>query len=85
MAWTDARSYAAGISQGQIQLYVAPVAADLTTGTNVVFGHTHFIEQSGDVHGAASGTNAILTWVDERHGGTVLDPRPEIYLETAWQ
>jgi hypothetical protein len=34
---------------------------------------------------APAGTNALLTWVDERHGGGVLDPRPEVYFETAWR
>ena len=57
----------------------------MTAGTHVNFHHSHFIERTGDVRGAPAGTNAMLVWIDERHGGTVLDPHREVYLETAWQ
>ncbi|MBX3159598.1 MAG: hypothetical protein KF773_26740 [Deltaproteobacteria bacterium] len=85
LAWSDARSYADDLSTGEVELYAAPLGADLVTAPNVGFAHTHFIESTADIRGAALGTNAMLVWIDERHGGTILDPRPEVYLETAWQ
>ncbi len=85
LAWSDSRSYAVDETTGQIQIYAAPIGADLVVGTQVVFAHTHVIESSSDIHGAAAGTNAILGWIDERHGGSVVSPRPEVYLETVWQ
>jgi hypothetical protein len=85
LAWTDSRSYDTDITTGQVQLYAAVVGADLATSHEVLFPHTHFVEGTGDVHGAPAGSNAILTWIDERHGGSVLDPHPEVYLETVWQ
>jgi hypothetical protein len=85
LAWADSRSYATSINTGQIQVFAAPIAADLSAGTQVLFAHTHLIESSSDLHGAAAGTNAILVWIDERHGGNVITPRPEVYLETVWQ
>jgi hypothetical protein len=84
LAWTDSRSYNGGTT-GQVQLYAAPLAADLSAGIQVLFAHTHFIESTGGVNGVAAGSNAILTWIDERHGGTVVSPMPEVYLETVWQ
>jgi hypothetical protein len=84
LAWTDARAYANSTS-GQVQLYAARVAADLSTSATVAFASSHVIEGTADVHGAPAGTNAIVTWIDERHGGTIVSPMPEVYLETVWQ
>lgn len=85
MAWTDARSYAASVTDGEVQLFASVLGPDLAAANEVLFAHTHFIEGTGDLRGAPAGSNAIITWIDERHGGTVLDPRPEVYLETVWQ
>ncbi|MBA2540995.1 MAG: hypothetical protein H0V17_15250 [Deltaproteobacteria bacterium] len=85
MAWSDARKYAIDITQGEVELYAAVLGPDLVATTHVGFPHSHFIEGSADIRGAAAGENAILTWIDERHGGSVLEPRPEVYLETVWQ
>lgn len=85
MAWTDARSYAASVTDGEVQLYASVLGRDLAAANEVLFAHTHFIEGTGDLRGAPAGSNAIITWIDERHGGTVLDPRPEVYLDTVWQ
>jgi hypothetical protein len=85
IAWTDARSYAAGIQNGEVELYVATLGTDMKAGANLSFHHTHFVESTGDIRGASAGTNAMLVWIDERHGGSVVDPRPEVYLETVWQ
>jgi hypothetical protein len=26
----------------------------------------------------------VLLWVDERHGMGIMDPKPEMWMETAW-
>jgi hypothetical protein len=85
MAWSDSRKYAIDITQGEVELYAAVLGSDLVATTHIGFSHSHFIEGSADIRGAAAGENAILTWIDERHGGSVLNPRPEVYLETIWQ
>jgi hypothetical protein len=84
LAWTDSRSYNGGTT-GQVQLYATAFRSDLTAGTEVLFAHTHLIESTAGLNGVAAGSNAILTWIDERHGGTVVSPQPEVYLETVWQ
>jgi hypothetical protein len=85
LAWSDARKYAIDISQGEVELYAAVLGPDLVATTHLAFGHTHFIEGTADIRGVAAGENAILTWIDERHGGNVIEPKPEVYLETVWQ
>jgi hypothetical protein len=85
LAWADARSYATDITHGEVELYAAVLGADLASGDNIRFAHSHFVEGTADIRGIAAGGNAILTWIDERHGGSVLDPKPEVFLETAWQ
>jgi hypothetical protein len=85
LAWSDSRSYATDITTGEVELYAAVLGADLVSGDHIRFAHSHFIEGSADIRGVAAGENAIITWIDERHGGNVLDPRPEVYLETIWQ
>ena len=82
MAWTDDRNYDA---LGRIQLYAASLDAQLDAGTPIVFDHARFLEGEADLNGTALGTNAIITWLDERYGGNVTAPTPEVYLETLWQ
>jgi hypothetical protein len=84
LAWLDERTYV-NPQSGRIELYTAPLGADLTAGAPIVFEHAHFVEGTSELGGAAVGTNAILSWIDERHGGTITNPRPEVYLETVWQ
>ena len=84
LAWLDERTYV-DPQHGRIELYTAPLGADLTAGAPVVFEHAHFVEGTSELGGAAAGTNAILAWIDERHGGSVTTPRPEVYFETVWQ
>lgn len=85
LAWTDHRSYTErGIQNGRIELYVAPFTAQLETSTPVVFPHARFVAGLSDLNGTLLGTNLALSWVDERHGAGIADPKPEIYLETAW-
>jgi hypothetical protein len=85
LAWTDNRAYTLDPEHGFIALYAASVAADLTTvDPPTVFGHARFFEGLAELSAAAAGTNAVLVWVDNRHSRSILDPRPELYLETAW-
>jgi hypothetical protein len=85
LAWTDNRAYTLDPAHGHIALYVAPVATNLTTeDPPTVFDHARFFEGLSELHSAAAGTNAVLVWVDNRHSPSIMDPRPEIYLETAW-
>lgn len=85
LAWTDHRSYTErGIQNGRIELYVAPFSTELETSTPVVFPHARFVAGLSDLNGTLLGTNLALGWVDERHGSGIADPKPEIYLETAW-
>jgi hypothetical protein len=34
---------------------------------------------------AVTGTNFAVSWSDDRHGQGLLDPKPEVYLETYWR
>lgn len=85
LAWSDARKYALDITQGEVELYASVLGADLVSTQHIGFPHSHFIEGTADIRGIAAGENAILTWIDERHGGSVVAPKPEVYLETIWQ
>jgi len=85
LAWSDARKYAIDITQGEVELYASVLGADLISTEHLAFSHSHFIEGTADIRGVAAGENAILTWIDERHGGNVIAPKPEVYLETVWQ
>ncbi len=84
LLWTDSRSYQ-NIQTGRIELYAANVGDDLSAGTADVFGHARFIESTSQLNGVAAGSNAIIVWIDERHGSGILDPKPEIYFETVWR
>lgn len=85
LAWSDSRKYAVDLTTGEVELYASILGADLTSTQHLGFAHSHFIEGTADIRGVAAGENAILTWIDERHGGNVLSPHPEVYLETVWQ
>lgn len=84
LAWLDHRKYTLEPQVGGIELYVAPVSEELTAGTPTVFSHARFIAGTSELNGVAQGTNVILTWLDERHGQGILDPKPEVWIETAW-
>ncbi|MGZ3443680.1 MAG: hypothetical protein ACXVDD_29360, partial [Polyangia bacterium] len=84
LAWLDHRTYTTDPNNGRIQLYVAPVAADLSTSHEVVFPHARFVAGTSDLMETTAGSNVILLWVDERHGNGIADPKPELYFETAW-
>ncbi|HUQ05280.1 MAG TPA: hypothetical protein VM261_22405 [Kofleriaceae bacterium] len=86
MAWLDQRSYQS-LMTGRIELYAAPIASPdhgLAAGAPTVIGHARFVEGTAELGGVASGTNRVLVWIDERHGGSVVNPRPEVYLDTLW-
>jgi hypothetical protein len=83
MAWIDDRNYD---TIGRIQLMAAPLTEELAvTQPPTIFDHARFLEGEADVNGAPIGTNAMITWIDERAGGNVNNPTPEIYFETLWQ
>lgn len=87
LTWLDQRSYQS-LSTGRIELYAAPLVAPgstgFTAGTPTVIGHARFIEGTAELGGVSSGTNRVLVWIDARHGGGVVNPKPEIYLDTVW-
>lgn len=84
LLWTDLRSYEEIPDTGRIELWAAPVDGELTLGTAAVFPHATFIAGSSELNGALLGSNVMMTWEDERHGSGLADPRPEVYVETAW-
>ena len=67
--------------------YAAPLAppnAGLAAGQPTIVTHARFIEGTAELGGTVAGTNRVLVWIDERHGGTIVNPRPEVYLDTVW-
>jgi hypothetical protein len=84
LAWLDHRKYTLEPQVGGIELYVAPVSSELVTLAPTVFPHARFIAGTSEVNAVTAGTNVVLTWIDERHGQGVLDPKPEVWVETAW-
>jgi hypothetical protein len=86
LAWWDHRAYTEDPANGRIGLYAAPVGEDMAfSGGEVLFEHAVTVAGVSWLTAAPLGTNALLAWSDERHGGGILDPRPEVYLETAWR
>jgi hypothetical protein len=86
MAWLDQRSYQ-NMTTGKIELYAAPIAppnAGLAAGMPTIVTHARFIEGTAELGGTVAGTNRVLVWIDERHGGSIVNPRPEVYLDTVW-
>lgn len=84
LAWLDERSYAADLTTGRIELYVATVSETLSARDEKVFPHARFIEGTSQLNAANAGSNVVLVWLDERHGGGITNSRPEVWLETAW-
>ena len=65
-------------TEKMIELYVAPLADDLSSGTPTVFGHARFIAGTSGLNAAPAGTNTTLTWIDERNGQGILDPKADL-------
>ncbi|MFH2010806.1 MAG: hypothetical protein ABI333_29665 [bacterium] len=84
LAWTDLRSYELDPLNGRIELFVAPVDEALAVGEHVVFPHARFFMGSSQLNAVLAGSNVLLLWKDERHGNGLMDPRPEVWFETAW-
>ncbi|MBI5487345.1 MAG: hypothetical protein HY905_08435 [Deltaproteobacteria bacterium] len=84
LAWLDHRAYTLDPDHGRIELYVAPVDDALHTGEETVFPHARFVAGTSMLTAASAGTNVLLLWIDERHGLGIMDPKPELYFETAW-
>jgi hypothetical protein len=96
LAWNDLRTHVDGTGDGKIDLRYQPIDGALKLATSTPMGsgsvpvtemvvpHARFIADSGQINGVALGTNIFLTWTDERHGGTALNSKPEVYFETLW-
>lgn len=83
LAWLDNRSYHSN-PQGKIDLYAAKVDDALAAKSAVTFPHARFISGTSELNATLAGTNALLVWLDERHGGGILAPKPEMWMETVW-
>lgn len=84
LAWLDHRAYTVDPPNGRIELYVAQVDSELHPGAETLFPHARFVAGLAQLKGVSLGSNALLVWLDERHGGGIANPRPELWLETAW-
>lgn len=85
LVWTDQRSYV-DLQTGRIELMARRITdAALNTDDEDTIAHARFIAGAAHLGGAAAGTNAVITWIDARHGNGILDPKPEVYLETIWR
>lgn len=85
LVWTDDRSHAGDPTMGRIEMFAARIAAPgATLSQEVRVPHARFIEETALFSVARAGSNTLVVWIDERHGGGVLDPRPEVVFETIW-
>lgn len=85
LVWTDQRSYV-DLQTGRIELMARRITDHtLATDAEDTIGHARFIAGSAHLGGVGAGTNAVVTWIDERHGKGIVDPKPEVYLETIWR
>lgn len=85
LVWTDQRSYV-DIQTGRIEMMATRVTDEgLATDGEDVVGHARFVAGTAHFGGQGAGTNAVVVWIDERHGGSVVDPKPEVFLETIWR
>jgi hypothetical protein len=80
--WIDDRSKGSDCldPSGKIQLFTAPVGADLSLGQETVFNHAVFYLGRAQLNAAPAGTNAMMVWLDIREG----DFREQVWLDTAW-
>ncbi|MSP23653.1 MAG: hypothetical protein EXR75_00515 [Myxococcales bacterium] len=80
MGWLDHRTYV-DISTGRIELYVAPVGADLVASNSAtVFEHAKLSTLS-QLTGVLAGTNVPMVWRDARINGY---DKLELWFDTAW-
>lgn len=85
LVWTDQRSYV-DLQSGRIEMMAGRVMDDsLAIDATEVVGHARFIAGTAHFGGQGAGTNAFLVWIDERHGNGIVDPKPEVFLETIWR
>jgi hypothetical protein len=84
MVWIDHRAYTETPAAGRIALYAAPVGDDLTADDVVEIPHAVLVAGLSQPGAVALGTNTVLSWIDERHGAGIMDPKPEVWLETLW-
>lgn len=85
LLWTDQRSYV-DLQNGRIEMMAARALDDsLTVDEAEVVGHARFIAGTAHFGGQGAGTNAVVVWIDERHGNGIVDPKPEVFFETIWR
>ena len=84
VAWTDERCNAIGTPPCHIELYVRMVGSTMSPRRAEVIDHARFVAGTSQINGIGIDRNAILVWVDNRHGFGLLEPRPEIYFDTVW-
>ncbi len=82
MAWVDHRLHLLDPENARIELYTAPVAANLKVGPSpLIFKHAWVSANMSDVESIAAGSNVLLTWRDARHHGYL---KLELWLDTVW-
>ncbi|MEZ4365523.1 MAG: hypothetical protein R2939_04440 [Kofleriaceae bacterium] len=84
MIWTDERTYV-NPATGRIELRAAPLGEDLVVGAEVVFPRPRFLSGGAALSAVGVGANALMVWLDQRHGGNVSAPSSELYVGTVWQ
>lgn len=79
VAWIDHRTYSEE-DQGQVQLHVASLSENLQARPALIYSHAQFFSGLTDLGGVMADHNVLLTWRDQRNGGTY----SEMWFETAW-
>ncbi|MBL93485.1 MAG: hypothetical protein CMH56_16920 [Myxococcales bacterium] len=85
MAWVDERSRAQDIATGRYEMFFTILDNELQPGEERKIDHGVFVVDGSQVNGQTLGPNVVLVWCDERKGGgSVLNSKPEIFMETLW-
>ena len=84
MAWLDLRSTVEHPLEGKIELMASTFTDGMSMSAPTTFRHAVFILGTSQLRATSVGPNVALTWLDERHGNGILDPRPEVWFDTLW-
>jgi hypothetical protein len=84
MAWLDLRSNVEQPQAGKIELMASTFTDGMSMTAPMTFRHAVFILGTSQLRATSIGDNVALTWLDERHGSGILDPRPEVWFDTLW-
>jgi hypothetical protein len=85
LLWTDRRSYV-DLQSGRIEMMAARVLGDPPELDEAeVVGDARFIAGTAHFGGQGAGANAVVVWIAERHGDGIVDPKPEVFIETVWR